>query len=168
MSAPPVDEVREALVDAYQDGSMTFTEKVADPVSVLGRAEVVVDEISGDYIATAKLGDDYDNISAQVTEAFDIVSYTEAHFTELPEQNGGHALIYQDGELLVDDFFSNAVSTASWSELNSCLSSAGIAAWLVAAAMVACSASGPGLVVCLIGAGIGAGTVGYCVRKAFG
>lgn len=54
-----------------------------------------------------------------------------------------------------------------WGTLDSCLSSAGVPAWLVAAALVACGSTGPaGVVVCLIGAGIGAGTAYYCFLEA--
>lgn len=52
-------------------------------------------------------------------------------------------------------------------ELNSCLASAGIPAWVVAAATAAGSVgSWPGLAAYMLASGVAGGTVGFCLAKA--
>lgn len=71
--------------------------------------------------------------------------------------------------LSLDGAASSNRGVVAWTRaLNRCLSSAGISAWVVAAAMVACGIASPAAVVlCLIGVGVGAGTASYCVQYAF-
>ena len=118
-------------------------------------------------------GSEYSNLTLMLDSTGQSVeSYKEAHFFEETE-NSGRAVIWDNGKKIkderveatasdVDDYTTEGVGDAI-SELNRCLAAAGIPAWIIAAAGFVCSfASLPGFIACLIAAGVGGGTAGYC------
>lgn len=144
-----------------------------------------VGELDGKNVVTVPLlnvGDGWSNFTAYYSEDQTIEDYTEGYFKQLSEDSGS-VKIFLNGMLATDGVFkdSDAPSTPENSgratsvmgvkdaiaELNSCLSAAGIPAWLVAGAAALCSTTGwAGILACYAGAGIAGGTVGYCVGKA--
>lgn len=133
-------------------------------VGVLGANTVVT-------VPLANEGSQWSNLTAVYDTAGQLQTFSEGHFTE-HNATSGHALIYSDGAKVTDkDVTASNVSTRSIGdaigELNNCLSAAGIPAWVVAAATAACSTTGwVGIAACYTAAGVGGGTVGYCVGKA--
>lgn len=133
-------------------------------VGVLGANTIVT-------VPLANEGSQWSNLTAVYNSAGDLQTFSEGHFTE-HSATSGHALIYSDGAKVTDkDVTASNVSTRSIGdaigELNNCLSAAGIPAWVVAAATAACSTTGwVGIAACYTAAGVGGGTVGYCVGKA--
>lgn len=120
-------------------------------------------------------GMEYSNLSVVFSHKGDIAEYTEWHFVE-KTQTSGHVTAWKDGEKVKDEVVSapEGVTGAprsigdAVSELNRCLSSAGIPSWIVAAATAVCSlASAPGIIACLTAAGVGGATAGYCVASAW-
>lgn len=102
--------------------------------------------------------------------------------------NAGRVQIWRDGQAVINKIVNNdgqeitesqlaparvtAIVQAglSWSRLNSCLSNAGIAAWVIAGLALFCSLPCATIVGCIpcVGAAIGlVGTAGYCVKKAW-
>ena len=133
-------------------------------VGVLGANTIVT-------VPLANEGSQWSNLTAVYNSSGDLQTFSEGHFTA-HSATSGHALIYSDGVKVTDkDVTANNVSTRSIGdaigELNNCLSAAGIPAWVVAAATAACSTTGwVGIAACYTAAGVGGGTVGYCVGKA--
>lgn len=171
LSAPESQRLRVKAIQALRSGALSEEVRPSDLLIHQSRS-FHMDDFD---VVTIPLRD-LDAGSA-LTVAFssdgDLASWTEARFTEIDEMSG-HARIVVDGHVVIDDTVDiSAVVTPShhgmgfWSALNSCLSSAGVSAWIVAAAGFACGAGGPvGMAICLAGAGIGAGTASYCVRWA--
>lgn len=111
------------------------------------------------------------NLTVTFDSSMAMTSYTEAHFVEL-SRNSGRVTVWNDG-VLTNDKVSRSDGPAIqplgfWSDFNSCLASAGIPAWLIAGLGFLCSATGPGFAACVIAAGIGSGTVGFCLGWASG
>lgn len=105
-----------------------------------------------------------------------VQDYTEGHFKEI-SSTSGRVTVYQNGKLASDrisEAKEDPIPVTTYGikdaigELNSCLSAAGIPAWVVAAATAACSAAGgwAGILACYTAAGVAGGTVGYCSGKA--
>lgn len=120
-------------------------------------------------------GMEYSNLSVVFSQNGDIADYSESHFVERTE-TAGHVTAWKSGEKVKDQEVSapEGGTTAprsigdAVSELNRCLSAAGIPAWIVAAATAVCSfGSLPGYIACLTAAGVGGGTAGYCGASAW-
>ena len=134
---------------------------------------------SGEYFIRVPLGGDVDKVSAlgvvvapngKVTSAAEVIAQQSS-------EDSGRIAAWNNGEKVADRIvFDHEVASSEkagfWGTLNKCLSSAGVAGWVVAGLSVACGAAcvgtaGAGCVVCLTAAsGIGAGTVSFCVNKA--
>ena len=134
-------------------------------VGVLGENTIVT-------VPLANEGTQWSNLTAVYNPNGDLQTFSEGHFTA-HTASSGHAVIYSNGTKVTDkDVAAPDVAVAvgvgdAISELNSCLSAAGIPAWVVAAATAACSTTGwVGIAACYTAAGVGGGTVGYCVGKA--
>ncbi|WP_146743796.1 hypothetical protein [Corynebacterium heidelbergense] len=120
-------------------------------------------------------GIEYSNISVVFSNQGDIAGYNESHFVEKPSTSG-HVTSWSNGKKIQDKDVSapqggitspRSVGDAI-SELNRCLSAAGIPAWIVAAATAVRSyGSLPGYIACLTAAGVGGGTAGYCGASAW-
>jgi hypothetical protein len=148
----------------------------------VGLGAVTAAHVEDNVVVSIPLRDlgERSNVTVLFDRNWNMTSFTEAHLREI-DASSGHATIWSDGNLIVDrvvnadEIAPHSGETGTmrhkssyWSALNSCLSSAGIASWLVAAALVACGATGPvGAVICLIGAGIGVGTASFCARWAW-
>lgn len=128
------------------------------------------------YTPLAIAGAEYSNITILFDSEGEVTHYTESHLRELSENSGG-VKSWANGNLVQDrvvtapeDAFADISPQdlgSAWAELNRCLSSAGIPAWIVAAAGVVCSlGSVPGIVACLTTLGVGAGTAGWCGASA--
>ncbi|KAB3523099.1 hypothetical protein GC425_02825 [Corynebacterium sp. zg254] len=120
-------------------------------------------------------GMEYSNLSVILSSSGDIANYSESHFIE-KTQTSGHVTAWNNGNKVKDQEVSapqDATTAArsvgdAVSELNRCLSAAGIPAWVVAAATAVCSfGSLPGYIACLTAAGVGGGTAGYCGASAW-
>ncbi|HJD69113.1 MAG TPA: hypothetical protein K8V54_05170 [Corynebacterium kroppenstedtii] len=120
-------------------------------------------------------GTEYSNLSVVFSESGNIAGYSEAHFFE-KTATSGHVTAWSNGDKVEDEDVSASQSEAisprsagdAISELNRCLSAAGIPAWVVAAATAVCSfGSLPGYIACLTAAGVGGGTAGYCGASAW-
>ena len=132
----------------------------------------------GDTLAMVPLkneGLEYSNLSIVFSHNGDIIDYSESHFVE-KTQTSGHVTAWKNGDKVRDQQVSvpegeviepQSVGDAV-RELNRCLSAAGIPAWVVAAATAVCSfGSLPGYIACLVAAGVGGGTAGYCGAAAW-
>lgn len=147
------------------------------PQSDIDWDKSAVTSIDGQSLVSVPLKNsesEWSNISFHFDEDAQLVGYAEAHFTPL-SNTSGKAEVYQDGKIVINDIFEAEDNGMTFygikdaiGELNSCLSAAGIPAWIVAAASVACSAAGgwAGIIACYTAAGIFGGTVGYCAGKA--
>ena len=136
-------------------------------------------DVEGTLVVTVPLkneGTQWSNLTVALNQDQEIENYTEAHFYELSDTSG-RVTVYQDGELTTDrvsEAKEEPVRVTTFGlrdavgELNSCLSAAGIPAWVVAGATAACSAFGgwAGLLACYTASGVAGGTVGYCAGKA--
>lgn len=120
-------------------------------------------------------GTQYSNLTLILDGQDKVLSYGEAHFAE-KSRISGHVTSWTDGKKTIDrDVYAptnEGVETQgigdAISELNRCLSAAGIPAWIVAAATAVCSfGSIPGYIACLTAAGVGGGTAGYCGAAAW-
>lgn len=128
------------------------------------------------------VGDSWSNFTVYYSDNGLIEDYTEGHLKQLSADSGS-VKIFLNGKLETDGVFhdSDAANSSAQvnsgavafglrdaiAELNGCLASAGIPAWLVAGAAALCSTTGwVGILACYTGAGIAGGTVGYCVGKA--
>lgn len=120
-------------------------------------------------------GMDIGNFSVVFSNSGDIVDYSETHFVE-KTKTSGHITNWRDGKLALDQdaYALESDGTADRSvqdalaELNRCLSSAGIPAWVFGVASIACSfGSLPGYIACLTAAGAAGGTAGYCGAGAW-
>ncbi|WP_315186713.1 hypothetical protein [Corynebacterium durum] len=130
-------------------------------------------------IPIINVGSKYSNLTLVLdTSSKKVEAYKEAHFFE-ESATAGRAVIWEDGKQIKDERVeatkedlekANAEEGIgdAISELNRCLSEAGIPAWIIAAAGFACSlASLPGYIACLVAAGVGGGTAGYCGASAW-
>lgn len=123
--------------------------------------------------------DNVSNIGAVVTPDGDVLATAEIVMTPTSE-DAGHVAAWTDGEKTTDRHVSAADASAAataqgggfWGKLNDCLSSAGVASWVVAGISVACAAAcvgtaGVGCVACIAAAaGVTGGTAGYCIDQA--
>lgn len=122
-------------------------------------------------VALQDVGLEYSNLTVVLNEVGQIAGYSEAHFDG--DEDSGHVTAWLNGEKVRDDdVVSNGGTDRSVgdavSELNRCLSDAGIPAWIIAAATAVCSfGSLPGYIACLTAVGVGGGTAGYCVGSAW-
>lgn len=113
-------------------------------------------------------------VSATLTPKMQVSQTGEALL--VGDDTGGTATFWVDGEKILDQYFDNGEHGISpmfsWGEFNDCLSSAGIAAWVVAAISAACgiacgATAGVGCLVCMSGLGlVGGSTLGYCLEEA--
>lgn len=172
LGASLVSEVKEGV---EKDGGIkvhTGKENLNwDRASAIG-----IDDI---YVVTVPLdneGTQWSNLTVTFDSEGKISGYTEGHFTELSETSG-KVTVYNDGQLITDKVSvaqPDPIQVTTFSigdavrELNSCLSAAGIPAWIVAGASAACTAVGgwAGILACYAAAGVAGGTVGYCAGKA--
>lgn len=116
--------------------------------------------------------------TGSVIESSEVVAKETSH-------ESGHVTVWKDGKREVSQtvtasdshdshqrFTAKSSKKGFWGKLNDCLSNAGVASWVIAAAGVACGAAcagtaGAGCVVCLTAtAGIATGVASYCVNKA--
>lgn len=120
------------------------------------------------------------NIGAVVSPEGKVVATAEI-IMKASSANSGHVEAWTNGEktadreVTSDDVASSEISAQGggfWSKLNDCLSSQGVASWVVAGLGVACSAvcvgtAGAGCVACIAAAaGVTGGAAGYCVDRA--
>lgn len=136
-------------------------------------------EIEGTTVVTVPLkneGTQWSNLTVTMDPEGQVQDYTEGHFKEI-SSTSGRVTVYQNGKLASDrisEAKEDPIPVTTYgikdaiSELNSCLSAAGIPAWVVAGATAACSAAGgwAGILACYTAAGVAGGTVGYCSGKA--
>lgn len=168
------------IISAVNSGEVELSQEVSP---TLLRGAEVVRVADGPVIARVALDDEFSNLTLQLNGTSSVAHYAETHVTAIDDESG-HVRALQDGVVTVDRIFHNSdapgadVEEASgefstmdhklgfWRALNRCLSNAGLPAWLVAFAMMACGSNPVGAVICLIGAGIGVGTAYFCVNWA--
>lgn len=175
-SAKPISsDQRQAIKSAVKSGvielhtesrNLSFDERMT---STNSKGEVLV------MVPIENEGMEYSNLTAVLSTEGDITGYSESHFSEKSETSG-HITAWDGGKKVKDEDVSapegGVVAPRSIgdavSELNRCLSAAGIPAWVVAAATAVCSfGSLPGYIACLTAAGVGGGTAGYCGAAAW-
>lgn len=136
-------------------------------------------EVEGVKMVTVPIeneGTQWSNLTVTLNSQGQIQDYTEGHFREISDTSG-RVTVYQNGNLASDrisEVKEDPVPVTTYGirdaigELNSCLSAAGIPAWVVAGASAACTAVGGwlGILACYAAAGVASGTVGYCSGKA--
>ncbi|WP_280403412.1 hypothetical protein [Nocardia brasiliensis] len=172
-SVPPASQsAGEALVSSIESGAIAIHTDVRnldfDKMTSIPNNGTRVIEIPISYI-----GSRYSNIRAVVNNRNRVIDYAEAHFTERSPDHG-HAAVWSNGKPVLDrDLFASGDRIVrrgvgdALTELNACLSSAGIPAWLIAGVMAACrTVIGPGLAACLIAGGVGAATAAFCQGRA--
>ncbi len=172
-SAPPASETAsQALVSSIRSGSIDIHTDVRNldfenMTSTPGNGARVIE------IPITHSGSTYSSLRAVMDNRNNVTDYTESHFTQYSPVHG-HASVWSNGRTVLDrDLFAvgdkilkRGVGEAV-NELNSCLSSAGIPAWLIAGVIVACrTVIGPGLAACLIAGGVGAATAAFCQGRA--
>lgn len=123
-------------------------------------------------------GTEYSNLSIVLDGEQELLSYSEAHFVE-KDSSSGHVTAWVDGKKTIDRVVDSSEATnddgvqpqglnEAFGELNRCLASAGIPAWIIAAATTVCSfGSVPGIIACMTALGVGGGTAGYCGAAAW-
>jgi hypothetical protein len=116
----------------------------------------------------------------QLTHSALTVSFSpagDAHVFEMLlreiSSTSGSVEYWVDGKKAVDQVVDSSMpSTKGWSQFVSCLNSSGVAAWLVTAISIACSAicvvtAGTACVACIAAAaGATSGAIGYCIKNA--
>lgn len=167
------------IQDSIAEGSL---EVFTDESNIDFDAAIVADNEAGEafvMLPIANEGMEYSNLTVVLNNEQEIASYNETHFFEQSE-NSGRVIVWQEGEqirdeVVVDESNVEDLPVASpagigdaLSALNDCLSAAGIPAWVITAATAFCSfGSLPAYIACLVAAGVGGGTAGYCAAAAW-
>ncbi|MFD6158237.1 hypothetical protein ACFWF7_34640 [Nocardia sp. NPDC060256] len=172
-AAPPTSAAAiRTVTDSIESGSV----KVNADLSALDFTRMTQTAANGELrvtIPVATGGTPFSNLQLVVNRDNEVTDYSEVHVTEYTP-DAGHVTTWSKDQVVLDQDFTAATDRAikrgigdAVRELNSCLSGAGIPAWLLTAVMTACRfAIGPGLAACLIGGGIGEATAAYCQGRA--
>lgn len=129
-------------------------------------------EHSAVNIPIKNVGIELSNLTIALDSHKNPIAYAETHLFEQSAESG-RLVSWENGVAKTDQTF-NASSIVPMrgigemvSRLSNCLSSHGIAPWIVTAATAVCSfGSIPGLAACLTAIGVGGGTVGWCAGYA--
>ncbi|MFI6165903.1 hypothetical protein ACIBCN_03865 [Nocardia sp. NPDC051052] len=172
-AAPPTSAAAmQTITDAIESGSV----KVNADLAALDFPHMTQTAARGELRVTVRVatgGTPFSNLQLVVNRDNEVTDYSEVHVTEYTPDSG-HVTTWSKDRVVLDQDFAAAADRAikrgigdAISELNSCLSSAGIPAWLITAVMLTCRvAVGPGLAACLIAGGVGEATAAYCQGRA--
>lgn len=123
------------------------------------------------------VGNEFSNISFRIAGG-EVTNILESHFLPTSESSGS-VHVWEDGNSVVERHIEinepqegNVQPLGIWdavSEFNSCLSAAGIPAWVVAGLSTACGLVGGlwGYAACVGAAGVASATVAFCYGQAF-
>ncbi len=172
-AAPPTSAAAiQTVTDSIESGSV----KVNTDLAALDFSRMTQIAANGERHVTIPLavgGTPFSTLQLVVDRDNEVTDYSEVHFTEYTPDSG-HVTKWSKDQVVLDQDFTAATDRAikrgigdAIGELNSCLSSAGIPAWMIAAVIVACKPiMGPGLAACLVAGGVGAATAAYCQGRA--
>lgn len=172
-SAPPTSAAAmQTITDSIESGAVKVNADLA-ALDFAHTTQTVTDGALRVTIPVATGGTPFSSLQFVVDRDNEVTDYSEVHFTA-NTPDSGHVTTWSKDQVVLDQDFTTASDRAikrgigdAISELNACLSSAGIPAWVITAALVACRpVIGPGLAACLIAGGVGSATAAYCQGRA--